>query len=327
VTIEVLPFPEAGKPAGFAGNTGRFRISASADKRSVKTNEAITYKIAVEGEGNIRQIQAPAVAFPTDFEVYPPKTSETISRSGAGISGRKTFEYVLIPRVAGEETLKPVTLGFFDPASKSYKTVRTESIPLQVAQGTETYTTTAGSGLSKEEVRLIGQDIRFIKMSPSAFRRIGASRIPRGFLGAVLFLPLLALAGAFAYRRRLNRISGDVAYARGIRANSAVRRRLSAAKRLAGVETQKQFYAEAGKALQGYLGDKLNIAEAGMISADIRSRLGGKGIREGIVSEYFDCLDVCDRMRFSPSDAGEGEMKTFLDRAEKAVTQMERALG
>jgi hypothetical protein len=269
VTVEVLPFPEAGKPANFAGNAGRFRISASADKRSVKTNEAITYKITIDGEGNIRQIQAPAIAFPTDFEVYPPKTSETISRSGAGISGRKTFEYVLIPRVAGEETLKPVALGFFDPASKSYKSIQTESISLQVAQGTETYTTVSGSGLSKEEVRLIGQDIRFIKMASPPFRRMGASRIPPVFFGSVFLLPLLALAGAFAYRKRLDRISGDVAYARGIRATSAVRKRLSAAKRLIGVETQKQFYAEAGKALQGYLGDKLNIAEAGMISEEV----------------------------------------------------------
>jgi hypothetical protein len=326
VTIEVLAFPEAGKPADFAGNTGRFRISASADKRNVKTNEAITYKIAVEGDGNIRQIQAPAAAFPTDFEVYPPKTSETISRAGAGISGRKTFEYVLIPRVAGEETLKPVTLVFFDPASKSYKTVRTESIPLQVAQGTETYTTTAGSGLSKEEVRLIGQDIRFIKMSPSVFRRIGASRIPRVFFGAVLLLPLLALAGAFAYRRRLNRISGDVAYARGIRANSAVRRRLSAAKRLAGIETQKQFYAEAGKALQGYLGDKLNIAEAGMISDEVEKILLDKGAGGEAVRDVFECLSVCDMKRFSPETATADEMKAFLRKVESAIMRLEKEI-
>jgi hypothetical protein len=326
VTIEVLAFPEAGKPADFAGNTGRFRISASADKRSVKTNEAITYKIAVEGDGNIRQIQAPAVAFPTDFEVYPPKTTETISRSGSGISGRKTFEYVLIPRVAGEETLKPVALGFFDPVSKSYKSVRTESIPLQVAQGSETYTTVAGSGLSKEEVRLIGQDIRFIKMSPPVFRRIGASRIPRGLLGAVLLLPLLALAGAFAYRRRLNRISGDVAYARGIRANSAVRRRLSAAKRLTGVETQKQFYAEAGNALQGYLGDKLNIAEAGMISCEVEKILRGKGAGEEAVSDVFECLSVCDMKRFSPETATVDEMKAFLRKVESAIMRLEKEI-
>lgn len=326
VTVEVLPFPEAGKPVTFAGNAGRFRISASVDKRSVKTNEAITFKIMIEGEGNIRQIQPPAIAFPTDFEVYPPKASETISRSGAGISGRKTFEYVLIPRVAGEETLKSVALGFFDPASKSYKSVRTESISLQVVQGTETYTTVAGSGLSKEEVRLIGQDIRFIKMASPPFRRMGSSRIPSIFFGAVLLLPLLALAGAFAYRKRLDRISGDVAYARGIRATSAVRKRLSAAKRLIGVETQKHFYAEAGKALQGYLGDKLNIAEAGMISEEVEKILRGKGAGGDAVREIFECLSACDMKRFSPETATVDEMKTFLQKVESAIMRLEKEI-
>jgi hypothetical protein len=326
VTIEVLPFPEEGKPANFTGITGRFRVSASADKRSVKTNEAITYKIYIEGEGNIRQIQAPEIAFPTDFEVYPPKVTETLSRSGAGISGRKTFEYVLIPRAEGEETLKPVALSFFDPASKSYKTVRTESIALQVAQGAEGYTTVAGSGLSKEEVRLIGQDIRFIKTADTPFRRTGMPTVPPAFYWSVFLLPLLGLAGAFAYRKHLDRISGDVAYARGIRASSAVRKRLSAAKSLIKGDVQKQFYAEAGRALQGYIGDKLNIAEAGMISGEVEAILRRKGVSEETARGFFDCLDTCDMKRFSPESATVEEMKAFFHKVETAIMKLEKEL-
>jgi hypothetical protein len=117
-----------------------------------------------------------------------------------------------------------------------------------------------------------------------------------------------------------------VAYARGIRANSAVRKRLSAAKRLIGIETQKQFYAEAGKALQGYLGDKLNIAEAGMISEEVEKILREKGAGGDAVREIFECLSACDMKRFSPETATVDEMKTFLQKVESAIMRLEKEL-
>jgi hypothetical protein len=326
LTVEVLPFPDAGKPASFSGLTGRFRISAAADKQNVKTNEAVTYKVVVEGEGNIRQITAPDVAFPPDFEAYPPKTTESISRSGASISGRKTFEYVLIPRAAGDETLSPVALSFYDPGARTYKTVRTDAIALRVEQGTGTYAPVASGGLSKEEVRLIGQDIRFIKTAPAPFKPIGATGIPKFWFWTVMLVPLVFLGGAFAYRKHLDRLSGDVAYARGLRASSAVRRRLSTAKGLIKPETQKRFYAEAGRAIQGYLGDKLNIAEAGMISGEVESILRSKGVGKESIREVFDCLSICDMNRFSPETATVDQMKDFYRRVEAAIVRLDREL-
>ncbi|MDM7924986.1 MAG: BatD family protein [bacterium] len=327
ISIEVQPFPETGKPAGFSGLTGRFRISASADKRDVKTNEAITYKVTVEGDGNIRQIPAPEIVFPSDFEVYPPKTSETVTRSGAGISGRRTFEYVLIPRAAGDETLPPVRLSYFDASAAAYRTVSTEAIQLRVEQGAGGgYAGPAVTGLSKEEVRLVGQDIRFIKTADAPFRRAGAAAVPPAALWIGFGLPLAGLAAALARRRKLNRLAVDVAYARGSRASRAVRKRLAAAAGLMKPETQKAFYAEAAKGIQGFLGDKLNIAEAGMLSEDVSARLSARGVRPETIQAVFSCLNTCDMKRFSPETATQAEMKAFYGEVEKAVSRLEREL-
>jgi hypothetical protein len=327
IAIEVTPFPEAGKPAGFSGLTGRFRISATADKRDVKTNEAIAYRVVVEGDGNIKQIPAPEIVFPSDFEVYPPKTSESITRSGTGISGRRTFEYVLIPRAAGDETLPPVRLSYFDPAARVYRTVSTEAIGLRVAQGSGGYAAGPSlTGLSKEEVRLIGQDIRYIKTADLPFRRTGTSTVSSGVMLLAFGFPLLGLAAAFARRKRLDRLAGDVAYARGARASRAVRRRLSAAAGLMKPETQKAFYAEAGRGIQGFLGDKLNIAEAGMLSEDVRARLREKGVADETIKGVFDCLDTCDMKRFSPETATADEMKAFYRDAERAISKLDKEL-
>lgn len=327
ISIEVQPFPEAGKPAGFSGLSGRFRISASADKRDVKTNEAITYKVTVEGDGNIRQIPAPEIVFPSDFEVYPPKTSETVTRSGAGISGRRTFEYVLIPRAAGDETLPAVRLSYFDASAAAYRTVSTEAIQLRVEQGVGGgYAGPAVTGLSKEEVRLIGQDIRFIKTADVPFRGAGAAAVPPAALWIGFGLPLAGLGAALARRRKLDRLAVDVAYARGSRASRAVRKRLAAAAGLMKPETQKAFYAEAAKGIQGFLGDKLNIAEAGMLSEDVSARLSARGVRPETIQAVFACLETCDMKRFSPETATLDEMKAFYGEAEKAVSRLEREL-
>jgi len=326
VIVHVNPLPEDGKPKEFTGLVGQFRIRGSADKTDVKTNEAVSLKITVDGEGNLRSMKEPRVTLPTDFEAYPPKATESINRSGAAISGSKTYEYVLIPRVAGAQKVKTVRLSYFDPAARQYRTVQTQEWEIRVAQGEGTVASIP-VGLSKEEVKLLGQDIRFIKTGNAAFRKIGSDMYNRFWFWSVLVLPLLVLGAGVLYRRHEDRLVGDVAYAREKRASRAVRKRFVSARSFLKPESSKTFYAEVAKAMMGFLGDRLNIAEAGMISSDIQQLLKKKRTRAETVAEYFDCLNVCDMKRFSPADADAKEMKSFLDRSEKAVGQLDRELG
>ncbi len=324
VTIEVLPFPEQGKPSDFSGLSGNFRNSAKAQPQSVKTNEAITYQIIIEGEGNIRTIQPPSIVFPSDFEVYPPKTTANVHRTGAKISGQVSFEYVLIPRAPGQETLGPVRFSYFDPSLRQYRTIQTSSIVIQVSPGATAYTPVVPSGLSKEEIRVLAQDIRFIKTTLPVFHRMGEKH--RDWFGLVFVVPLVALGGAIVLRRRWDRLSEDVAYARKVRAFSLARKRLSSARRLFHRHQSEAFFSELAKVLQGYVADHFNIPEAGMLSDEVRSLLKSKNVSETLIQEYFDCLSICDLKRFSPESATEEEMKILLTRVEKLIGQLEKAL-
>ena len=326
VTVQVNALPEDGKPRDFSGLVGQFRIRGSVDRTAIQTNEAVSLKIVVEGEGNLRVLKEPPVVLPSDFETYPPKAVESINRSGASISGSKAFEYVMVPRIAGSYEIRPVPLSYFDPSQRRYFTVQTPGWNFVVSQG-KGGSTSMPVGLSKEEVRLIGQDIRFIKTNETDFSAIGSAYYRAFWFYGVLVAPLLALGTGVLYRRHRDRLIGDVAYARGRRASRSVRRRFAAAHGLSKRESAQAFYAEMSRAMMGFLGDKLNVAEAGMISADIRNTLAGKGIAEDVLAGYFDCLEVCDRMRFSPSEADEKEMTGFLEKAEKAVSRLDRAMG
>lgn len=321
VRIEVVPLPSEGKPEGFSGAVGEFRLSGTVDKTQVHTNEAVTFKLTLEGEGNIRTLPEPATSFSSDFEKYPPKHNEQIDLQGVTVRGKRVYEYVLVPRVAGRQVIKPVSFSFFDPKAGKYRTLQTDQISVDVAKGNDAMAFVP-SGFSKEEVRLIGQDIRYIKTQPPAFRRIGEGLHDSAGFWLVLVTPLVALAGAVIQRRHWDRLSGDYAYARLRRANRAARKRLAAARAVMTLDREKEFYAEVSKALIGFLGDKLNIAEAGMISEEVRSVLRARGIAQEVIDEYFACLQICDLKRFSPAGATIEEMRTFVEQAETAMGKL-----
>jgi len=324
--VKVLPLPEEGKPADFSGVVGKFKVTSGIDKSSVKTNEAVSFEVKIEGEGNIRTLPEPKVLFPPDFETYPPRVTESIDRKGTVVSGNKTWEYVFVPRVPGRQKIKSIQLSTFDPTAKTYRTLKTDDIVLDVAKGKETFIA-APSGLSKEEVKLLGRDIRFIKMEVPSFSRIGWVFYRSPFFWLVIIFPILCLGGAYAYRRHLDRIEGDMAYARDRRATRIARKHLSSAKSMLKPSTQKEFYAEIGRALMGYLGDKLNIAEAGMITADVQAHLRKKGVQDETIENYLECLGTCDMKRFSPTGASEDEMKTFFKNAAGALSRLDGELS
>ncbi len=325
VRIEVLPLPSAGKPDGFSGAVGQFRLTGTVDKKQIRTNEAVTFKLTLEGEGNIRTLPEPTTSFSSDFENYPPKHNEQIDLQGSTVRGKRVYEYVLVPRVAGRQVIKPVSFSFFDPQAGQYRTLQTGEFAIDVAKGNDAVAFVP-SGFSKEEVRLIGQDIRYIKTQPPDFRRIGQGLHNSPGFWLLLVAPLVALAGAVIQRRHRDRLRGDYAYARLRRANRAARKRLAAARAVMSVDREKEFFAEVSKALIGFLGDKLNIAEAGMISDEVQSTLRSRGVAPEVIDEYFGCLQVCDLKRFSPAGATAEEMRAFLEKTESAMSKLNRSL-
>ena len=324
VNIEVLPLPEAGRPADFNGAVGKFKISAWTDKNQVKTNEAVTFKLKIEGRGNIHHLN-PNVHISGEFETYPPKEAENIQRQSEPISGSKVYEYVLIPRLPGRQKIDAVEYSYFDPDARVYKTLKTDPIFIDVEKGRETFSMIP-AGTTKEQVKWLGKDIRFINTGPVEFQKIGQAFYHNLLFWAVLIVPLFALSGALGYRRHLTRLDEDVAYARDRRARGAARRGLAKARQLLKAETQKAFYAETARAVLKFLGNKLNVAEAGMISDEIRKILENRKVNTTLIDELFSILNTCDYQRFAPSEASETEMQKLLKRSEKVMSDLDREL-
>lgn len=325
VEVEVLPLPEEGRPRDFSGLVGDFDVTATLDRSSAATNEALTYRVRITGEGNVRTVTEPKVEFPSDFEVYPPELSEQIDHTADGVRGSKTFEYVLIPRAPGKRTIPAVELNYFDVGRKTYATVSSPALEVEITG--DTSAAPGFIGRSRGTVAQLREDIRFIRIADPGLRRVGRSPLANPGLWLLVLLPLAAVGGAWGYRRHRDRLEGDVAYARWRRARRLARKRLRRARSLLSPDTRKEFYAEVGRALRGYLGDRLNVAEAGLVADDARLRLLERGVKPESADEYLACLDVCDRMRFAPVEASLADMTAFLERSERAMTELSRGLG
>lgn len=325
IGIEVLPLPEVGKPVDFSGAVGNFSISAAVDKQQVQANEPVTLKLKISGTGNIKILSRPPIEFPADFEVYDPKVSENIRREGDQIAGDKTFEYVIIPRFPGNQVIKPVAISYFDLSSKSYRRLATDAIEIAVSKGKDTFAAVP-MGMSKEDVKFIGQDIRFIQQRMPEFRKIGPLFYKTAPFFGILIFPLLVLAGSVAYRRYLDKLSSNEAYARSRKANKMALKRLGKAHSQLRSGNAREFYSEVSKALMGFIGDKLNVPAAGLITDEVETVLHNRGIADGLVGEYRDCLKTCDFMRFAPAKSDNGELQGFFDKARKAIINLDKAI-
>ena len=322
ISLEVEALPP-GRPEPFSGVVGSLALTAALDRDSVDANQAVTLTVTARGEGNLKGIPEPALDLPMDFEAYPPEISESVQRSGEGLRGTKVWEYVLIPRAPGARTIPPVVSGYFDTATDSYRTASTEPQTLlvsgEILEGP--------SALVRGGVETLREDIRFIHLGSARLSPSGHSVFSGSGFWTLLLLPMVGLLGALALRVHWDRLQRDPAYARRRKAGRVAHARLAEARRMAGGDTPKEFYAETARALRGFVSDKLNLSEAGLQISEAEAGLRGKGVSEPVVEEVSACLEHCDLQRFAPPKNDPSEEARFLDRVSTVMTELNREMG
>jgi hypothetical protein len=321
IAITVDPLP-AGAPEGFGNAVGRYSFSASVDKQEVKAGEAVTLRMAVKGTGNLKLLTLPKPVVPGDIEAFEPKVTEEISRDGGAVSGSKSAEIVLVPRNEGRRVIEPMRFSYYDPAKGSYVSLTSPRFELKVLPGREL--AMSAEGFSKEDVRLLGQDIRFLKLEPGDLEPIDAAGRFGGDTWAALLIPPLAFIGAYVARRRMERIYGDLPTLRFERAGREASRRLQQAKKLLAQGNSEQYHAELLRALTSYFEHKLRLPKASLSSEEILSRLAANGVTEEVLAGVRECMERAEFARYAPGSDSRGARQDLLDAASRAIDAVEQ---
>ena len=128
--IEVLPLPNP--PADFSGAVGEFYLDASLDKKEVKINEIINYRLTLSGSGNLPLIDEIPIEIPDNFDTYGQKLIDKSFNSKNIFSGKRVFEELLIARHDGNYTIPGVDFVYFNTKSKNYEKLQTNSFEIKV---------------------------------------------------------------------------------------------------------------------------------------------------------------------------------------------------
>ena len=323
LTINVQPLPS--KPANFSGGVGEFSISSSINSKEVRTNDAVTVKLVIKGSGNMKLISTPELRFPEDFEVYDPKVTNNFDVSTAGLTGSQTIEYLAIPRHAGDFTIPPVEFTYFDLKSNAYKTLKTEAYNLKVAKGKGNADQVIADFTSKEDVKVLGQDIRFIKLGDTDLQKKGDF-----FFGTLSYwlwyiIPFILFVVMMVFFRKQAAENANVAKVKTKKANKVAVKRLKLAGKLLAENKKNEFYDEVLKALWGYISDKLSIPVSQLSKDNIEAELTKHGVAEDITKTFIGALDECEFARYAPGSESEAMDKVYSMSVD-AISKMENSI-
>ena len=324
IAINVNPLP-AGRPTNFLGGVGEFNISSSINSKELKTNDAITIKLVISGTGNLKLISNPEIKFPDDFEVYDPKVDNQVRLTKEGLTGNKVIEYLAIPRHAGTYKIPGVSFSYFDIRSKSYKTLNTEDYVINVEKGAGNADQVIANFTNKEDLKVLGEDIRYIKQNEVTFQPKGSF-----FYGSMSYwlfyiIPALAFILFFIIYRKQAAENANVAKMRTKKANKVAIKRMKLAGKLLSENKKDAFYDEVLKALWGYISDKLNIPVSRLSKDNIEEKLRNHGVSEELIKEFLNALNDCEFARFAPGDENQAMDKVYSSSIE-VISKMENSI-
>lgn len=326
VAIKVKPLP-SGAPVGFTGAVGEFQMKATLSSNEIGVNEALSLKITISGAGNLPLLGEPEVNLPPDHDLYDVTRSLKTSNSGNRISGSVTFEYPIIARHSGRFRIAPVQFAWFNPKSGSYETALTDEFNFTVVKG-ENDDTSAGiyqPGVAHESVRDLGIDIRDISRVSPVFSTVKNSVFGKLWyrlvypLALILALVLIVLISVVARR------NADLTLVRNRKAGKSARAHLKKADRFRKSDDPDQFYEEVGKAIWGYLSNKLNIETSGLSREVILIQLEQRKVPAEQQNELLRILEDSEFSRFAPSSE-KSDMNKLYSAAAQLIRNLENNL-
>lgn len=309
-TLTVKALPE-GAPAGYSGAVGDFQMSVTPPADQIEANSAMNYTVKISGSGNFSMIRTPELKLPGTFEQYTAKVSESIQTTSRGVSGYRQFEYPIIARAEGDYVIPAMEFSYFSPKLSKYVTLTSQEYSVSVTPDSTAMTSSGAGvlvgGMGREDLRILGKDIRFISLEGPDVRPKGKLFLFSGGYFAILVVELLLFVVLVVWLSRYLRQMRNQATLKGKRANKVALARFRAAEAYLKQSNVRGFYEEMLRGLWGYLSDKLNIPAADLTKENVRERLANKGVPAEDVDRYIAIITDCEYAQYAPSGSGSME--------------------
>ena len=319
IVIEVQPLPTTA-PAGFTGAVGKFNISADVDNTTGKVNEPVQLTVRVMGEGNIESLPDPAWPDFEDWRVFESPSNSSSSVVDGRLVGTRTYDSVLVPEKAGVLTVPEIGYTFYDPSVEEYVEAVTDPIVMTIAEGDGMSPLPASPG-GGTAVERAGSDVRHIKPVPSSLQESGTGLTGSAVYWAAWGVPLLALVGAVAWRRRQTASESGLAAARRRNALPGARNALARAG-----ESGADPRVAVADILLEYLSARLDVSVAGLTHEALDKWLQGLGVPLDLALQVEGVLGAAEMAKYAPEIGDPLAAEEHFERAAKLLNDLDEAI-
>lgn len=318
ITVKPLPTP----PSDYSGAVGSFSLRANASPLEVPAGEAVTLKVTLKGNTRPANMGDITLKGGDDYELFTPEKSLSIDTGTAGISCRKTYKYLLIPRKEGTLVLPSISYTYFDPVASSYKTASTDTISLTVTKG-KGGKKERTRYLTQEEIIEVGRDIRYIKTESSLKNQ---SRYPyRKPVFFLLFpLPVILMLLSILYRFQSKHKDRNIMRTMRNKALSAASKKLATIKKQGSSIKNDAFLSAIAGTIENYISHKFNFAATGRTLEELKNELMRHTTDEKTVEGLTTFIEKIDHFRFGGAALDENSRREVIEQANTFLTGLEK---
>ena len=307
--IAVKPLPIAGKPDSFDGAVGNFTFDITPSRTTVKNGEPIDLVITIAGTGNLKLFNLPKPILNEELEVYDPEHKENVTTQSNGMTGNITDKYTIIPQYKGDYAIKPIEFSYFDTQSKSYKTLASKEIKINVLDGP----------IASRNKPLPKNDTTKTKIKTQVAQQ--NNFVGSGLFYSLISLPILAIAGFLIVRKTKNKKQKEQSKAQI--SELLAKKYLSDAK--IQFHNKEAFYIALEKSMHNFLKAKLHIETSDISKERIKELLLSKNCDNQSVIDFIKLMENCEIARYAPSS--QVTIQQDFEKAEAIITSLNKNLS
>jgi hypothetical protein len=320
--FRILPLPEENRPPDFTGAVGQFTMTVNVGPTNVATGDPITVRVQISGRGALDGLNLPAQSSWRDFKTYPP-TAKVEPADQLGLQGVKTFEQIISPESTDIQELPPLTFSFFDPETKTYRTLTHPATKLVVRPGGAAVAPSVAANLNPNAATPAAQpvDIVPIKQRLGTTFATTAPLLTQPIFLAAQSVPVLAFLAAFVWRKRAESLANNPRLRRQRQVEHTIRAGLEKLRQHAAQNQSDEFFVGVMRLLQERLGERLDCPATAITEAVIDDRLRPRGLPDSMLEELHQLFQWCNQARYAPVRTTQ-ELNAVLAKLENALRKL-----
>tara|TARA_B110000444_G_scaffold69568_1_gene65362 strand:- start:3823 stop:5583 length:1761 start_codon:yes stop_codon:yes gene_type:complete len=317
--INVLSLPQ-NAPENFSGAVGIFDIELTSTKTELNASESLQVTLKVKGEGNLKLFSIPIIETPNSLEKYEPEYKENIKTSIKGMYGNISDTYTLVPQFRGKYPIKPIEFVYFNPNTKSFKSIFTKEIIVNVLEGPTTFNQNNTTVTPSNNISITKSQFKFLKIKSNLIPLESKNFIFSFTFYVLLLIPLVIILILLLFFKSKKTLSSDLKGFKSRRANKLAKKYLSEAK--INLIKKDIFYISLEKALHNFLKSKLSIETSDYTKEKINRLMKEKNIENDSIESFIKLIENCEYARYTP--ASNVAINNDYENAVKVISEIDK---